>query len=261
MCCSERRQHKVTHHSLAERVLLFIAMRRLIGRHSYRWCMKRSASTTTAGAEEVCRMPPWLLLEMKTNHAGEYGAVQIYHGAYYGLKLHEQLNVFIDEKRDAMKVAFDFVEKHRKAEEKHLEIIESFIQPSDRTKLIPLWHLSAFMLGLLPSIFGQRALYWTIASVESFVEEHYNDQINRLRREGDPLPNIRQTLQLCCEDEIEHKDEAVAALLVGVNGRLRDLYDDETLYDDLLQKSAAAKAWTFIVDKGSRVAVQFSKKY
>ena len=78
-------------------------------------------------------MPRWLLLEMRTNHAGEYGAVQIYKGAYYGLKLHEQLNVFIDEKRDAMKVALKFVDKHRKAEEKHLETIESFIQPSDRT--------------------------------------------------------------------------------------------------------------------------------
>ena len=182
--------------------------------------MKRLASTSVSASEEVCRMPHWLLLEMRTNHAGEYGAVQIYNGAYYGLKLHEQLNIFIDKKRDAMKIALDFVDKHRKAEEKHLEIIESFIQPSDRTKLIPLWHLSGFMLGMLPSMFGQRALYWTIASVESFVEEHYNDQISRLRREGDPLPNIRQTLQLCCEDEIEHKDEAVAALLLGVDKKL-----------------------------------------
>ena len=236
-------------------------MRRMIIKYSYKCCVKRLASTSVSASEEVCRMPHWLLLEMRTNHAGEYGAVQIYNGAYYGLKLHEQLNIFIDKKRDAMKIALDFVDKHRKAEEKHLEIIESFIQPSDRTKLIPLWHLSGFMLGMLPSMFGQRALYWTIASVESFVEEHYNDQISRLRREGDPLPNIRQTLQLCCEDEIEHKDEAVAALLLGVDKKLRDMYDDDTLYDDLLQKSTAVKAWTYIVDKGSRVAVQVSKRY
>ena len=211
--------------------------------------------------EEIKRMPPWLMLEMRTNHAGEYGAVQIYNGAYYGLKIHEQLNIFIDEKREAMNVALDFVAKHKEAEEKHLEIIESFIHAHQRTKLIPLWHLSGFMLGLLPSILGQRALYWTIASVESFVEEHYNDQINKLRREGDPLPNIRHTLQLCCEDEIEHKDEAVAALLLGEDKRLRDMYDDDTLYQDLLQKNAMIKAWTFIVDKGSRIAVEVSKKY
>lgn len=46
--------------------------------------------------KEVHNMPSWLLMEMKTNHAGEYGAVQIYTGAYYGLRVHEQINIWID---------------------------------------------------------------------------------------------------------------------------------------------------------------------
>jgi 3-demethoxyubiquinol 3-hydroxylase len=219
-----------------------------------------SSSSVDAQAE-LQSIPPWLLSEMRTNHAGEYGAVQIYTGAYYGLKFHEQLNIFIDDKREAMKIALEFVNKHKGAEQNHLNIIESFIAKKDRTNLIPIWHISGFMLGLVPSIFGPRALYWTVASVETFVEEHYNHQINRLIREGDNVPNIRKTLQLCCEDEIEHKDEAIAALLLGVEGDLRNTYEDETLYDDLLQKSALIRAWTYIVDTGSRIAVKISKKY
>ena len=43
-----------------------------------------------------------------------------------------------------------------------------------------------------------------VVAVETFVEEHYQDQIQRLS--GDPsLPELCQLLQLLCADEVAHR--------------------------------------------------------
>ena len=43
-----------------------------------------------------------------------------------------------------------------------------------------------------------------VVAVETFVEEHYQDQIQRLS--GDPsLPELHQLLQLLCADEVAHR--------------------------------------------------------
>lgn len=105
------------------------------------------------------------------------------------------------------------------------------------------------MLGFLPSCFGPKALYWTVYAVESFVEEHYNHQICRLQQEN-ILPNLQRILKSCCEDEIEHKEEAALALL-GTKSIL-DI-------DRIIGNSVFVRIWIAIVDKGSRVAVALSK--
>jgi 3-demethoxyubiquinol 3-hydroxylase len=207
--------------------------------------------------QEVTTMPKWLVSEMRSNHAGEYGAVQIYNGAKYGLKLHEQLNIFIDDY--PVHGAIEFVTKHKKAEQIHLTIMESMLSKEGRTSLIPLWHLAGFALGFLPSVLGPRALYWTVAAVETFVEEHYGHQIQRLLDEGDRLPKLRERLETFCQDEVHHKEEAVDALLLGTEGR--DKYEDETLYVHLLEKSLTVRMWTSLIIQGSRIAVRLSKIY
>ena len=202
--------------------------------------------------KELQIIPDWLRLELRTDHAGEYGAVQIYNGAYYGLKLHEVTNIWIDSQ--PVKEALSFCERHKKAEAQHLTLLEDVVKRNDRTSLIPVWHLAGFALGFFPSIFGSRSLYWTIAAVETFVEEHYKHQINRISDEGDQYPHLRKLLEICCEDEVHHKEEAVAALLGSTKSST-----DSSGYSNDSSRHPFVKIWTLIVDKGSRLAVKLSK--
>jgi len=103
-------------------------------------------------------------------------------------------------------------------------------------------------------------LYHTVAAVESFVEEHYQAQIKRLLSEGDNFPKLRETLEHFCEDEVHHKNEAIEALLIGE--RDKEMFaDNEALYVHLRKKSSLVRLWSYIVDKGSRIAVEISKLY
>ena len=49
--------------------------------------------------------------------------------------------------------------------------------------LLPLWHVAGFSLGFVSTFFSPRFLYVTTDAVESFVERHYSEQIERLTEE------------------------------------------------------------------------------
>ena len=100
--------------------------------------------------------------------------------------------------------------------------------------LIPLWRLSGWLLGALPSLFGRRAVFVTIAAVETFVETHYEDQIIALA--GEPRwAGLRSRLQAFCTDEVAHRDDAA----------------DRLTGDD----SLVTLIWSRIIDIGSRAGV------
>ncbi len=61
----------------------------------------------------------------------------------------------------------------------------------------------------LPALFGQRATYATIAAVETFVERHYQQQIDHLRAHAGPDGLLPLLLQ-CQADERAHRDEAAS---------------------------------------------------
>lgn len=63
------------------------------------------------------------------------------------------------------------------------------------------------MTGALPSLFGSRAVYATIEAVETFVDAHYGQQIERLGGHAD-WAELRETLVACRNDEVAHRDEA-----------------------------------------------------
>ena len=192
------------------------------------------------------RFPQWLRLELVSDHAGETGAVEIYRGAIHGLRL----------RNFSKKVAppvFEFLCHHQGAETRHLELMNEIVPKQSRSSLLPLWVVSGYTLGFIPAFFGgQRAVYWTIFAVETFVEEHYQAQIFRLKEEGNLFPDLTQTLEECCADEVAHKLDAGNALL----------HDGAILCEELpLMISAAplVRAWCAIIDRGSRAAVAVSK--
>ena len=141
------------------------------------------------------KLPAWVFADLRTDHAGEVGAVCIYKGV---LKF----------ARDPILRAF--AEHHLATEQKHLRLISGWLPPAQYSRLLPLWRLAGFLTGALPALFGPKAVYVTLEAVETFVNQHYEDQIRALDSQPE-LNDLQQTLLDCQADEVAHRDEAAAA--------------------------------------------------
>ena len=168
--------------------------------------------------------PRWLQQELRSDHAGEVGAVMIYRG------------VLAISRNSSVR---QFAEAHLHTEQKHLKLMEDIVPVAGRTRLLPVWRLMGWLTGALPALFGPRAVFATIEAVETFVDQHYEQQIVRLYPEG-PYDALRQVLIDCQADEVSHRDEA-AQLATPARGFLLRL-------------------WCVIVGAGSAAAVVAAKR-
>ena len=141
-------------------------------------------------------LPDSVLADLRTDHAGETGAVCIYQGI---------LKFTRDPELQA------FAQLHMATEQSHLRHIESWLPKAHYSYLLPLWRLAGFMTGALPALISARAVYVTIQAVETFVNQHYDDQIRALESKL-ALAKLRQILLECQDDEVAHRDQAAAAL-------------------------------------------------
>ena len=130
---------------------------------------------------------------LRSDHAGEVGAVYIYKGI---------LSIAKDP------ALVEFSKRHLETEKEHLRKIEEVLPASKRSKLVGIWKVAGYLLGFLPSLFGPRIVFATIEAVESFVEDHYEEQLKYLRAQNDPDQALIDLLQSCQDDEIEHKNES-----------------------------------------------------
>lgn len=169
-------------------------------------------------------IPEWLVRELRSDHAGETGAVMIYRG-------------ILAVCRDAG--VRDFAARHGATEQGHLDLLEQLLPQAQRSRLLPIWKVAGFLTGALPALFGPRAVHVTIDAVETFVDHHYQQQLDRLDAEG-IHPEIRALLAHCQEEEIHHRDEA------------RDLHGGGTGW--------LLRAWGWIVGSGSAAAVVAAKR-
>ena len=183
--------------------------------------------------ETAAPLPAALIADLRTDHAGESGAVMIYRG-------------ILAVTRDASVRHFAWA--HLAAEAGHLALIEPLLTPQHRSRLLPLWRIAGWLTGALPALIGPRAVYSTIEAVETFVDQHYAEQIEAVDRHDPgghhaPLQALRVLLQTCRADEIVHRDEA-AALFV-LSGK---------------PPSLAMRVWVWSVGAGSRVAVKICRR-
>ena len=148
------------------------------------------------------QLPAWVFADLRTDHAGEVGAVCIYQGV-------------LQFARDPVLRAF--AEHHLATEQKHLRLISGWLPPAHYSRLLPLWRLAGFLTGALPALLGPKAVFATIEAVEAFVNHHYEDQIRALALQTE-LHNLRQTLLDCQADEVAHRDEAAAARGLSKSG-------------------------------------------
>lgn len=218
---------------------------------------------------EWLALPTDLRRELRTDHAGEAGAVMIYRGVLAWARDAELRR---------------FAQHHLDTERRHLAEVEAVVPVSARSRLLPLWRLAGALTGALPSLFGPRAVYATIDAVETFVDRHYAAQVEMIDRrlathaaetratampngtpdaaearpthdageapgvDTDPrsartLPALRAWLEACRLDEVAHRDDARA-------------------HRDVADRGSPPRwigAWTTMVQRGSAAAVRVSR--
>lgn len=143
------------------------------------------AHSAPAALPPVASLPRWLRGDLRSDHAGETGAVYLYRGI---------LSISKDAEVHA------FASEHLAQEQEHLAFFEAWMSPRDTSLLIPLWRLAGWALGLLSSLMGRKAVFLTVDAVEEFVVQHYNEQLLRLH-EDDQYRPVALVLEQFCHDE------------------------------------------------------------
>lgn len=134
---------------------------------------------------------------LRVDHAGEYGAVQIYRA---------QAAVFNARKgREA--IAADLTEMQGQ-EAAHLARFEALLNRHRvrPTLLLPAWRLAAQALGAGTALMGEKAAHACTEAVESVIEKHYADQIAELAERD---PELAAELKQFRDEELAHHDHAI----------------------------------------------------
>ena len=187
----------------------------------------RPQMQSMARAFEAPRVPSELVGDLRSDQAGETGAVWIYRG-------------LLAVSRDAG--VREFAQRHLVTEQGHLDKINAVLPWPQRSRLLPAWRVAGFVTGALPALFGPRAVYATIAAVETFVDQHYQHQIDKLQ--GQPQQaELLGLLKECQEDECEHRDEALNSNALVAQ-----------------PPSWLLRAWCALVGSGSSAAVELARR-
>ena len=165
---------------------------------------------------------------IRVDHAGERGAIKIYEGQLLALKTfmkNDELKEKIEEMKEHEKEHAEFFDK---------EIKKRNIKP---TKFLPLWDLLGVGLGFGSTILGTKAAMLCTASVEEVIDEHYQNQINRIE---DDEKELKKKIVKFREDELHHKDIA---------------------YDNGATKEGFYSILDKVIKTSSRIAITISEKY
>ncbi|MDV3504213.1 demethoxyubiquinone hydroxylase family protein [Marinobacter sp. M-5] len=164
--------------------------------------------------------------ELRCSHAGETGACWIYRG--------------ILATRPSAELR-QFAVAHLQSETEHLKFFEDLQFCYRPSLLLPIWRFAGFLTGWIPALVGKRAVFATIEAVETFVDEHYRDQINVLMPyvTREPEKEVLAGFEYCRLEEVHHRDDAK-------------------------QRSAPSKPlylrlWMHLVRIGSQIAVKLAK--
>jgi ubiquinone biosynthesis monooxygenase Coq7 len=187
---------------------------------------------------------------IRVNHAGEYGAVRIYHG---------QLKSF------AKKDMFDIlpeIEYMKQQEINHLKYFNKKLVEEEvlSTVFLPFWHVIGYGLGYISAKLGDDFAMTCTESVEEVIDKHYQDQIQYLndnvcnkswdsncKNEEETSKNaeLMEKIEQFRQEEVEHKDHAIKYNL--------------SLYQKPLRKGLN-KIFGCAVKIGCKIAIGISKK-
>ena len=104
--------------------------------------------------------------------------------------------------------------------------------------MLLIWRVLGFSLGFFSAVFGHRFFCVTIQAVETFVEKHYQEQIEYLYTHSISY-DLLKVLEICCEEEVEHQNDAELK-----KGKINNYIEN---------------FWSRVVGSGSSLAVSISK--
>ena len=132
---------------------------------------------------------------VRVDQAGEYGATRIYCGQLAVLGSHP---------------ASRPIARMHTQEQAHLRtfdemMIERGVRP---TLLQPVWRVAGHALGVATALMSPSAAMACTAAVETEIDRHYSDQLRSL---GADEPDLAATIGRFRDEELEHRDTAIAA--------------------------------------------------
>lgn len=134
---------------------------------------------------------------IRVDHAGEFGAVQIYKG---------QRAVF--ERLSGKSAAADLIAEMEAGEAEHLAAFDRLIAARGvrPTLMAPIWRLAGFGLGAATALLGEKAAHAFTEAVEEVIEAHYERQSQAL---GGAEPELRAMIDKFRADEAGHRNTAI----------------------------------------------------
>lgn len=132
---------------------------------------------------------------LRVDHAGEYGAVRIYAGQHAVL---------------GRTPAGPAIRHMAEQEAEHLAAFQQLL-PENRvrpTALAPAWHVLGWVLGWTTARLGPEAAMACTVAVEDVIDRHYAAQAAAL---ADSDPDLAATIERFRQDEVAHRDAALAA--------------------------------------------------
>ena len=162
---------------------------------------------------------------IRVDHAGEYGAKRIYSGqiAVFKMKKDTETVKLIQHMKEQEDVHFEYFDQ---------AIVKNQVRP---TIMQPIWNVAGFALGAVTALMGKKAAMACTVAVEEVIDEHYQNQLDKLQNCDDLKDNIEKFRQ----EELEHRD-------IGLEHNAEDL----TFYKPL----------SFLIKKASKAAILISSK-
>ena len=134
---------------------------------------------------------------IRVNQAGEFGAARIYEG---------QLAVMGNRSPVSGEIAHMAEQEARHLDAFDRMIAERGVRP---TALQPLWKVAGYALGAGTALMGPRAAMACTAAVETEIDKHYAEQLDRLEPADDA--ELKDKIAQFREEELEHKETALAS--------------------------------------------------
>ena len=130
---------------------------------------------------------------LKVNHAGEFGAINIYRSQIFFSKL------FL---KDMVPLLESFLDD----EKRHLEIFWQEIQARNGVRCKSYWlcGFGGYVMGFISSLLGRRGIEACTWAVESVVIEHLENQLIYLKEKDDQA--AYKAVESILEDEKNHRD-------------------------------------------------------
>ncbi len=134
---------------------------------------------------------------IRVDHAGEYGAQQIYSGQ---IQFTKDKNL----KKLLIKMANE--------EQEHLRYFESvMLEKRIRPTLFGgVWKIGGFSLGAITALLGKNYVMACTEAVEDTIVKHYEEQLNEIS--GSEEKEIRKKIKKFLADEDKHKETGASGI-------------------------------------------------